>query len=169
MIAAIKGAQAAKGAYKEMSPKQKQATQIMGVVVVLGALYLGNKVVSGMGKGFDFITGADAEKKRKIDEAKFKTQVQKDLVRGGVKPTLTEARAKSTAQALFSAMDGMGTDEANIIGAMQVIKNSADYQMVVLAYGMPNKLTLTAELYKELNHTEMRVIKAILERAGVEI
>jgi hypothetical protein len=168
LAVAAKAANLKKG-YDELPPEKKHQTQLMGLAVALGVLYIGNKVVSGMGETFDFVTGKEKEENRIREENDFKEKVQSDLVKSGIRPTISEAKAKSIAQSLYAAMKGMGTNEPQIIGALNVLENAADWLMVSKAYGMPRGRTLSAELYHELDSKELRVIRITLQNINIKI
>jgi len=168
LAVAAKAIQAKKG-YDNLSPEKKNQVNLLGIAAIIGALYMGNKMISGAGEAFDFVTGKEKEEQRKKDELVFKNKVQSDLVRSGIKPTISEAKAKSVAQSLYAAMKGLGTNEAQIIGALNVLENPADWLMVGKAYGLPRGRTLSAEFYHELDAKELRVIRKTLQNIKIKI
>ncbi|MDE5421758.1 hypothetical protein L3073_06025 [Ancylomarina sp. DW003] len=155
--------------YRNLKPNQKKAVNLTGLAVGALVLLMGYKLYSGMGETFDVLTGKKKEEERKHNEIVYKKEVAKELVNNGQRPTLTQIEAKDTAQALFVAMDGMGTDEAQIIAALQIPKNKADWLLIGAAFGLPDGLNLVGWLYKELNAKELRVIRATLSKINVKI
>ncbi|RKE04451.1 hypothetical protein [Marinifilum flexuosum] len=155
--------------YKNLDPAQKQMVNIGGLLVMGLALYAGYKMFSRMNGMIDWFTGAKSEKERKEAENKIQNQINDEISKVGVKPTIGTATAKSIAQSLLDAFEYMGTYEEQVYSNLRVLKNSADWLLVGREYGMPRKRTLVAELYNELDNKEMAIARSILSKIGVTI
>ena len=155
--------------YKNMSPNQKQAVNIGGLALVGVAAYLGYKMFSRMNNMVDWFTGAKSEKERKAAENKIQNQINQEITKVGVSPTIGVATAKSVAQAILDAVEYPGTYEEQVYSNLRTLKNGADWLLVGREYGMPRGRTLVAELYNELDNKEMKVAKSILSKIGVTI
>ena len=97
------------------------------------------------------------------------------------KATMSGAQMKAAANAIFTAMDGYGTDEATIYNQMKKIKNNADYSGLSAAWGRrtissgrfnpePNlaNATLVQAISSECGDSEKTKINGILSKAGVK-
>lgn len=99
--------------------------QKVAVIVVGGvALYL----------ILDHVFGhhATPEQKRFVDAAKNKL---KDLAYDGVLPTMSDADYRAMANAIVSAVNECGTDEATIYNQFNRLQNEADFWSLVVAFG----------------------------------
>lgn len=95
--------------------------------------------------------------------------------------TMNGGQMKAAANAIFTAMDGYGTDEDTIYNQMFKIKNNADYSGMSAAFGrrtissgrfnpepnLPNA-TLIQAISSECGYTEKSNINKILSKAGVK-
>jgi len=80
---------------------------------------------------------------------------------------------------LFSAMDGMGTDEESIYGVFRQMQTDDDVSQLIVAYGIrtvtdprpwySNKdLSLAQSIKDELDETEVKKINVILAGKGIK-
>ena len=96
-------------------------------------------------------------------------------------PTMSTTQMKAAANAIFTAMDGYGTDEAAVYNQFKKIKNNADYSGLNAAWGRrtissgrfnpePNlaNATLLQALASELGDSEKAKCNKILASAGVK-
>ena len=155
--------------YQSLDKNQKMAVNIGGLALFAGVLFMGYKMYSGMKDTISWFTGAKSEEERKAAESKVKSQIDQEINKVGISPTIGIATAKGIAQALLDAMEYPGTYEEQVYSNLSVLKNSADWLLVGREYGMPRKRTLVAELYHELDNKEMIKAKAILSKIGVSI
>jgi len=169
MLAVVTKAAAVKKGYDNLNPQQKKGVNIAGAVALLGALYMGYKVTSKMGSMFDFMTGETSRKEKEANENKIKNDFNQALTNTSVKPSLSNARAKEIAQTLYDSFVYWGTYNKQAYAALRLINNSADYILVSREYGLPRGRTLTAELYNEMDNSEMKIVREILSKINVKI
>lgn len=97
------------------------------------------------------------------------------------KATMSGAQMKAAANAIFTAMDGWGTDDPGVINQFKKVKNNADYSGLSAAWGRrtissgrfnpePNlaNATLIQALASEMDGGEKGDINKILSKAGVK-
>lgn len=129
----------------------------------------------------------------KISKFKTKTRDQegaKDQVKTEIselsnsqksKPaTLTKSQAESIANACHVAMDGYGTDEAQVVAQLKKIKNNTDFLLVSTSYGVrkvssghlnpePDFVgTLSGALHNELSQSWLDKINKDLKSKSIK-
>lgn len=173
---ASKGAKA----YKNLPKEQKKAVNIGGVLLLVGAAYVGYRIVSGVGGIFDFATGKAAQEEREKEAKKVVQTYTQKLIESGEKPTVTKEKATLLASRLLTAflnhggieidrIFDSGTDEKMIWESLSHLKNRSDWALVSIVYGAPRGRSLLNELGYELNNKEMSKARSILSRINVTI
>jgi hypothetical protein len=71
----------------------------------------------------------DKDKENKPSKPTYTSESLKD------KATISKATAKKYADTIHKAIDGCGTDEQALYGTLKKLKNDADFNLVVEAYG----------------------------------
>ena len=156
-------------AFQSLPPWAK-GTLAVGGLAIVG--YLGYKLMS-IPKNF-------GENKPSRDQNNAELTEQQTLAAQGKKPTLSKAQMSHIANALFTAMDGYGTDEDAIIAQFRKMKNDLDFLGVSLTYGIrevssgrfnpePNfKGNLSSALISELSSYWIKKINEILANAKIK-
>jgi hypothetical protein len=131
-----------------MNDKTKNALTIL---VVLIAVYLAYKVVNNLLQGLGiFDTKADLETKAAPKSAvkevsneikKLATDIKKSKVltaaqKALIKPTYNQGTYDTYALGLFTAMNGVGTDQTAIENIFSNMKNRTDVLRLIEAYGV---------------------------------
>lgn len=169
-----------KKAYSSLNSQSKTAVNLALAAGALGALFVGYKMVSGMGDLFKNVTGQKWDEEREAEESKEKADLNTILDKQEEKATLSEMTAKNIANSLYRAFLNTqpdwsqnlwdeGTDENAIYEALKLLKNSSDWLLVSLQYGMPRRRNLAAELSYELTAGEMGTVREILSKINVTI
>lgn len=177
---AIQSAKRGKEAYSSLDSKSKSAVNIVVAVGAIGALFLGYKMVSGMGDMFKSITGQKWNEERKAEESKERADISDALRDQKENPSLSQMSAKNIANSLFQAFLNTqpdwsqnlwdeGTDESAVYACLKLLKNSSDWLLVSREYGMPRRRNLATELSYELTTGEMGKVREILSKIGVTI
>ena len=156
---------AIQGAGNFIPPIAKSA---LGIAAAAAIIYLGYKLIKAPQSILN--QGGNREEDRDVD---------KELDRTPEKPTLSPSQASVIANAIFTAMDGYGTDEDGIVNQMKKIKNNADFLLVQQKFGTrtissgrfnpePNyKGRLTGALGSELSSYWTKLINKNLTSKGV--
>lgn len=166
--------------YSSLDSKSKSAVNMAMAIGALGALFLGYKMVSGMGDMFKSVTGQKWNEERKAEESQEKADISNALRDQKENPSLSKMSAKNIASSLFQAFLNTqpdwsqnlwdeGTDENAIYASLNLLKNSSDWLLVSMEYGMPRRRNLASELSYELNTGEMGKVRQILNKIGVTI
>lgn len=177
---AIQSAKGGKEAYSSLDSKSKSAVNIVVAVGAIGALFLGYKMVSGMGDMFKSITGQKWNEERKAEESKERADISDALRDQKENPSLSQMSAKNIANSLFQAFLNTqpdwsqnlwdeGTDESAVYACLKLLKNSSDWLLVSREYGMPRRRNLATELSYELTTGEMGKVRETLSKIGVTI
>lgn len=177
---AIQSTKRGKEAYSSLDSKSKSAVNIVVAVGAIGALFLGYKMVSGMGDMFKSITGQKWNEERKAEESKERADISDALRDQKENPSLSQMSAKNIANSLFQAFLNTqpdwsqnlwdeGTDESAVYACLKLLKNSSDWLLVSREYGMPRRRNLATELSYELTTGEMGKVREILSKIGVTI
>jgi hypothetical protein len=179
-VKAIQTAKQGKQVYSSLDSKSKSAVNIAMALGAIGALVLGYKMVSGMGDMFKSVTGQKWNEERKAEESKERADISNALRDQQENPSLSKMSAKNIANSMFQAFLNTqpdwsqnlwdeGTDEKAIYACLKLLKNSSDWLLVSMEYGMPRRRNLASELSYELNTGEMGKVREILSKIGVTI
>jgi hypothetical protein len=166
--------------YQSLDQQSKNVTNIAMAVGAIGVLFVGYKVISGVGDAFKFATGQKWDEQREAEENKDKAILSQHLGKEASKPTITEDEAQNLAASFYNAFLNTqpewssnlwdeGTDEDSIYEALKILKNRADWLLVSIKYGMPRRRSLAGELNYELSAGEMGKARAILAKINVKI
>lgn len=128
------------------------AKPLTWLVIIGVAAYFGNKLIKK-------ITAAKPIEDVKDDV----TQLRKKQV-----PSYTDGQYNQYAQVLFSAMDGVGTDEEAIFRVMRYMKKDIDVAKLIVAFGVKGDNTLGAWLQDDLSSTDMEQVNKILANKGIK-
>ncbi|BAX79040.1 hypothetical protein [Labilibaculum antarcticum] len=179
-IASIKKVQAGTRVYQDLNQQSKNVTNIAMGIGAIAVLFVGYKLVSGVGDAFKFATGQQWSEERKAEESRDKAVLQQHLDKEAETSTLTGDEAQNLATSFYNAFLNTqpewssnlwdeGTDENSIYEALKVLKNRADWLQVSIKYGMPRRRSLASELNYELSAGEMGKARAILAKINVKI
>ncbi len=114
------------------------------------------------------------------DELKDSNSELNNILVQGQKPTMNSSQISATANALFTAMDGYGTNWDVIVKEFAKIKNDADILSVAKSFGVrtissgslnpePNFTgTLQNALKDELDSDRMNALNNMLARKGIK-
>ena len=175
------GAKQGKAVYNNLDSQSKTAVNIATAVGALGALFVGYKLVSGIGDILKTATGQKWNEDRKEEESEDRANLTDHLKDEQEKPSLTEDEAKNVAAALYNGFLNTqpewsenlwdeGTDETAVYNALKVLKNRADWLLVSIKYGMPRRRNLASELLYELSSgSEQQKARDILAKINVKI
>jgi hypothetical protein len=156
---------AGQGASAYLPPVAKSA---LGIAATAAIIYFAYKLIKAPSK-----IGANAGNKAENKDA------AKELDRIANTATLSNSQAAVIANALFTAMDGYGTDETGIVNQFKKVKNNADFLKVQTAFGTrtissgrfnpePNyKGTMAGALGSELSAYYTALINRSLKSRGV--
>lgn len=101
-----------------------------GVLLITGAAavaFVGYKIYKAV-QNFEKQKGSRLEDKAVSSDLKT-------LISQGKGPTISSSQAAALANEIFSAMDGWGTDNKQIIAALNNAKNDADVLAIIDAFG----------------------------------
>lgn len=147
-----------------------------GTVAVVGTLAI-------VGGGFFAIRGIKRyiENKQSRDSEKATSGDLKDLNKNqSTAQTFSNSQAQTFASALFSAMDGWGTDEEAIFSVFKNCKNDADVLAIIKAFGQrantaeilwtfdTMKGDLSALLRDELDSSDISKINTIFASKNIK-
>lgn len=134
-----------------VSPKDK-ITNVALIIVFIVVLYFGGKYLY----------------------AKFKnafTSTQQELtteLNTGTKLSYQDTQYQNMADALYEAMDGMGTDEDTIYSVFYKMNNKADVLKLILIFGEKEGENLPQWLHSDLNFSEISKINSILSTKNID-
>lgn len=179
-VYATQSAKKGKQAYSSLDSQSKTAVNLAVAAGAIGALFLGFKMVSGMGDIFKSVTGQKWNEERKAEESKERDDLNTVLSNQEEKPSLSQMAAKNIANSLYRAFLNTqpdwslnlwdeGTDESAAYAALKLLKNRSDWLLVSLQYGMPRRRNLAAELNYELTAGEMGKVREILSKINVTL
>ena len=85
----------------------------------------------------------------------------------GEYPSLNNAKIKSLASKLLTAMKGLGTDEQTIYNVFAALGNTADMLALVSAFGTPDGEDLDQWIRGDLSSWEIKKVNGILSSKGI--
>jgi len=114
------------------------------------------------------------------DVAKSIDSEIEDLKKEGMRPTITQAQARTMAQTLAAAFEGYGTKNADVKRVFGQLKNELDLRGLIKEYGIrtissgrynpePNFTGgLAGALSSEMSGNEIAAINQILSKGGIK-
>jgi len=179
-VKAIHTAKKGKEAYSSLDSQSKTAVNLVIAAGAIGALFLGFKMVSGMGDLFKSVTGQKWNEEREAEESKERADINTVLSNQQEKPSLSQMAARNIASSLYRAFLNTqpdwsqnlwdeGTDESAVYAALKLLKNRSDWLLVSREYGMPRRRNLASELSYELSAGEMGKVREILGKINVTL
>lgn len=115
---------------------------------------------------------------KKGESSSAKSALQ-NLMRKGIKPTITEAQAKGFVSQIIASAQDFGTDEAAFYRIFNTLKNDADLYLLISVFGVQEwkgtftswfgneSGTLSYLLSYELNSSEIKSINELLAKNGI--
>jgi hypothetical protein len=111
--------------YKNLDPRVRLGVQVVGFAVGIYIIYRLIKGVNTFQQDQQF----QSEEQSTANEL---TQLNKNPY---TRQKITESQAKSYANKLYQAMNGLGTDEQQIYSVFYKLQNNADYLAIQNAFG----------------------------------
>lgn len=107
---------------------------------------------------------------KKITAAKPIDDVKDDVtnLRRTQAPSYTDGQYNQFAQVLYSAMEGIGTDEEAVFRIIGYMKKDIDVAKLIVAYGVKGDETLGAWLQGDLSSSDMNKVNQILTSKGIK-
>lgn len=107
---------------------------------------------------------------RKLTEARPIEEIKDDVnkLRKTQVPSYTDGQYNQFAQVLYTAMKGVGTDEAAIYRIFLYMKKDIDVAKLIVAFGVKDDQTLGAWLQDDLSSTDMQRVNSILSSRGIK-
>lgn len=164
-----------------MNQKLKKLTQVKDKRKIVALVAAGSVI---LGVGTWVIIRAINKHKAERDAEKRLEQRTENAEINAVTRSITDDKAKSIAEALFNAMDGMGTDETEIYNILVVNNKLSSLDLVAVynafgtheygTFGTPwwgsgKPLDLIGWIKEEMSNssTEYKLVRAMFNQAGL--
>ena len=155
--------------YKNLDPRIRLGVQVVGFAV---GIYLVYRLIKGVNKFQEDIPFQSEEQSTANELAKLNKNPY-------TRQKLTESQAKSYANKLFQAMDGLGTDEQSIYSVFYKLQNDADFLAIQNAFGTKTissgsyfvsdvRGTMVPCLSSELDIDELKRVNDILSKKNIK-
>jgi hypothetical protein len=90
------------------------------------------------------------------------------LLQASQNQSYLDSQYSSYADVLFSAMDGLGTDEDAIMRVFSAMKNDLDVAKLITAYGVRKNESLAEWLQNDLSSSDMSDLNKLLSTKGIK-
>lgn len=104
----------------------------------------------------------------KIQQQRQQAQIGRDIAATGRTVSYSDSQFNSFADILYTAMNGVGTDEEGVAGIMYKMKNDADVLKLIQIFGQKDGYTLAEWIASEFSQEDKSFyINGILAKKGI--